>query len=66
MNAYKDQNFGVIQETRMYIVNLHTNNTHTEFQSNIFTFGCAMVKKTGKGDYITVLNEIFGIFNCRT
>ena len=32
----------------MYVVNLHTNDTHTKFQSNIYIFGCAMVKQQVK------------------
>ena len=48
MNAYKDQNFEVIQQTRMYIVNLHTNNTHTKFQSNIPYIWPCNGKKQGK------------------
>ena len=66
INAYKDKNFGVIQKTGIYVVKLHTNNTHTKFQSNILTFGCAMVRKPGRGPDVTCLNEIFGISNCRT
>ena len=49
----------------MYAVNLHRNNAHTKFQSNIFVFGCAMSKKTGKDDDVTFLNAISGISNCR-
>ena len=33
--------------------------THTKFQSNIFIFGCVMVKKSDKGDEVTFLNAIF-------
>ena len=65
IDAFKNQVFGAIK-TGIYVVKLHTNNTHTRFQSNIFTFGCAMVKKNiPKGDNVTFLNEIFGISNCR-
>ena len=28
----------------MYVIKLHTNNTHTKFQSITFIFGCAMAK----------------------
>ena len=45
-----------------YVVKLHTNNTHTKFQNNIFVFGCAMVEKPGKGDDVTVLKCTFWHF----
>ena len=56
------QNFGVIQKNGIHVVNLHTNNTHNKFQSNIFIFGCAMEKKQVK--VMTTLFEMdfFGIF----
>ena len=50
----------------MYVVKQHTNNSYTKFQSDPFLFGCAMVKKPGKGDDVTFLNAILGISNCRT
>ena len=56
MNAYKIQNFLVIQKTRRYVVKLHINNKHTKCQGNVF-FGCAVVKKkTGKVDDVTFWN----------
>ena len=50
INAYKDQNFVVIQNTGINVVKLHTNNIHIKFQSYIFIFGCAMVKKQVSDD----------------
>ena len=54
------------------MIEIHTNNTHTKFQGNIFVFGCAMAKKTGKGfsrsfffnkgDDVTSLKCIFFAF----
>ena len=32
----------------------------------MFIFGCAMAQKPDKGDDVTFLNRIFGIFNCLT
>ena len=66
INAYGIQNFGVIQKTILYVVKLHTKQTHTKFQSNIFIFGYAMVKKPGECDDVTFWNAIFGISNSRT
>ena len=54
INAYKFQNFGVIQKSGVYIVNLHTNNIYTAFQSNIFIFSCGIVKKQ-----IKVITSLF-------
>ena len=42
------------------IVKLRTNNTRAKFQSNIFIFGCAMVKKKVKCDGI-IFDAVFGI-----
>ena len=61
INAYKDQNFS-FPKKEIYIVKLHTNNTHTKFQSNSFTFGCAMVTKPGKGVYVTFFKIHFLAF----
>ena len=49
----------VIQKTGTYVVKIHTNNTHTKFQSNILIFGYVIVKKPGKVDAATFLNPIF-------
>ena len=64
MNAYKNQNFGVIQQTGIYVVNLYTNNTHTKFQSNILIFGCVIVKRkqVPKGYDITFFEMQFLAF----
>ena len=41
------------------MIETHTKNKHTKFQSNIFAFACAMAKKkTGKGDEVTFLKCI--------
>ena len=40
-------------KTGTYVVKPHTDNTHTKLQSNIFRFGCAMVKQAGKGYDVT-------------
>ena len=61
MHAYKQHNFGVIKNG-IYAVNLQKNSTRSRFQNNIFTFGCAMVKKTGKGDDATYLKCNFWHF----
>ena len=60
------QHFGIIQKNELHIVNLHKNNTKTKFLSNIFIFGCAMVKKRVKAMTSLFGNTIFGISNCRT
>ena len=54
INAYKGQHFGVIQKTGIHVVKLHTSNTHTKFQNNIFIFGCAMVK-----NQVNVMTSLF-------
>ena len=66
IKAYKPPIFWSYLKTVQYVVNLHTNKSQTKFQSNIFIFGCTMVKNPGKGDGVTFLNAIFGISNCRT
>ena len=38
------QNFQVIKN-RIHLIEIHTNNTHAKFQSNIFVFDCTMAKK---------------------
>ena len=45
INALKIKNFEVIQKTGMYIIELYTNNCHTQFQTNIVIFICAMAEK---------------------
>ena len=60
--AYKIRNFQVIQKTGIYVMEIHTNNKHTKFQSNLFVFGCAMAKKPGKGDDVTFLKCILWHF----
>ena len=40
INAYKIQSLQVIQQTEKCAMQLHTNNTHTKRQSNVFIFGC--------------------------
>ena len=64
IKAYKIQNFGFIQKNELHVVKLHTNNTHTNFQSNIFIFGHAMVKEMGEGDEHHFLKCYFGISDC--
>ena len=54
IKAYKIRNFGFNQKTELHVVKVHTNNTHTKFQGNIFIFGFAMVKKPGKGDDVSI------------
>ena len=63
--ACKIQNIQAIQKIAIYVIEIHTNNIHAKFQSNIFVFGCAMAKKTGEGDDVTFLKCSFGISNCR-
>ena len=46
--AYKKQNFQVIQQTEIYVIEIHTNNMDTKFQNIFFVFGSAMAKKHGK------------------
>ena len=36
----------------MYVIKIYTHSKHVKFQSNVFTFGNAMIK-TGKHDYVT-------------
>ena len=48
INAYKIQNFQVIQKAGIYVIKVHTNNIHAKFQSNLFIFGCAMAIKQVK------------------
>ena len=60
INTFKFQNFEVIK-TEIYDVNLHTNNAHAKFQTNMFILGCAM-KKTGKADDVTFLERLFWHF----
>ena len=53
--AYNIQHLGDILKTELYVVNLHTNHTHTQFQSNIFIFGCTMLKN----GYLKVMTSLF-------
>ena len=46
--AYKIQNFWVIQKKWMYVIEKHTKNAQTKFQSNMFVFGCAIAQKQKK------------------
>ena len=62
----KNPNFIDIQKTGIYVIELCVTNSCTKFQANILIFGCAIAQKPGKGDDVTFLNRIFGIFNCRT
>ena len=40
----------------IYVIEVHANNIHTRFQSNILGFGCPIARnKTGKGDDVTFL-----------
>ena len=41
---------------------MHTNNTHTQFQSNMFVFGCTITRKPGKGDDATFFEIPFLAF----
>ena len=59
ITAYKTQMFPFIQKNGIYVIEIHTNNTHTKFQNNIFAFDCAMAKKTGDGDDVTFLKCSF-------
>ena len=66
-NEYLQNNFLKIQKKNgIYSAELYTNYQCTKFQANVFISGCAMAQKPGKGDDVTFLNHIFGIFNCRT
>ena len=60
--AYKIQRFQAIQKTGIYVIDIHTNNRPTKFQSNIFVFGCAMAKKPGRDDDVTILKCNFWYF----
>ena len=62
INAENFQNFIDIQKTGIYIIELCVTNMCTEFQANIFIFGCAMAQKPGEGDDVTFLNRIFWRF----
>ena len=55
-----------LSKNELYVVKLHTNNTRTKFQSNIFIFGYVMVKKRVKVMTSIFWNAIFGISNCPT
>ena len=44
-------------KTGIYVIEVHTNNKHAKFQSNIFVFACAMAKKD-KSDDVTFLKRI--------
>ena len=43
------------KKSGIYVIEIHTNNTHTKLQSNIFVFGCAIAKQPGKSDDVTFL-----------
>ena len=60
--AYKIRNFQVTQNIGIHVIEIHTTNTRTKLQRNIFVFGCAMAKKPGKGDGVTFLKCIFWHF----
>ena len=49
-------------KTGVSVIDLCITNSCTKFQANIFTFGCAMAQKPGKGDDLTYLNRIFWHF----
>ena len=49
----------------IYVIVVHTNNKQKN-QINIFVFGRAMAKETGKGDDITFFKFNFRHFNCHT
>ena len=49
-NCLQNLNLQDIQTTGIYDIKIHTNNTHTRFQSNTFIFGCGMAKKGKGGD----------------
>ena len=66
INTYKIQSFGVLKNG-VYVVMLHTNNIPTIFQSDVFIYGCAMVKNR----YLNVMtspfvNVTFGFSNFGT
>ena len=46
----------------IHVIEKHTNNMQTKFQSNIFGFGCVMTQKLGKGDDVTCLKCNFWHF----
>ena len=35
-------------KNEIYVIKIHINNTHTQFQCNIFIFGCAITKNKVK------------------
>ena len=54
MNSCEIEIFGDIQKTEyMYSIELYSNNQCTNFQVNIFIFGCVMAEKLGEGDDFT-------------
>ena len=57
----KIRNFQVIKNG-IYVIEIHTKNKHTKFQSNIFFWLCNGQKKTGKGDDVTFLKCNFWHF----
>ena len=59
----KNPKFSIYPKNGIYVIEVHTKNMQTKFQSNIFVFGCAMAKKkTGKGDAVTFFELQFLAF----
>ena len=52
INTQNFQNFIDIKNGT-YAIELYVTNRCTEFQANIFIFGCAMAQKPGEGDDVT-------------
>ena len=59
ITAYKIQNFHVIHETGIVVIEIHANNMNTKFQSNIFVFDSAMTKEPGRNYDVTFLKSSF-------
>ena len=43
--VYQTRNFQVILKTKIYVIEMRTNNAHTKFRRNILVFGCPMAQK---------------------
>ena len=64
--ATKSKFLKISKKNGIFVVELYDKNKYTKFRANAFVFGFAMIQKPSKGNDLTFLNSIFGIYKCRT
>ena len=62
MIAYKIRNFQVIQNTVIYVIEIHTNDMHENFKTIPLFLAVQWPKETGKGDDVTFLKCLYSHF----